>query len=152
MSEVNRHMRKNVLIIATWSEPLKIRCHVIVMQQRATVEQCARKYRNVWIRRRGRRHEWTTSSSLHRTRTVKLAFVQCEFYTGKQSVIARIKSINRNRDADFRFFNNFWFLVPISEEGIKTFFPLCGHPWKQSTVSPEKQKMPSKEIQVIWQP
>jgi len=47
MSEVNSHMRKNTLIILTWSEPLKICCHVVVTQLRETVEQYARKFRNV---------------------------------------------------------------------------------------------------------
>jgi len=82
MSEVNSHMRKNALTIVTWSEPLKIRCHVIVTQQRATVEQCARKFRNVWVCRRSG-PEWTASSSLHHTRTVNLALVQCDYHTSK---------------------------------------------------------------------
>jgi len=56
-------MRKNALTIVTWSEPLKIGCHVIATQQRATVEQCARKFRNVWVRRRRSGAEWTASSS-----------------------------------------------------------------------------------------
>jgi len=47
MTEVNSHMLKNALIIVTWSEPLKIRWHIIVMQQRQPVEQCTRKFRNV---------------------------------------------------------------------------------------------------------
>jgi len=32
------------LTIVTWSEPLKIRRHIIVAQQRATEEQCSRKF------------------------------------------------------------------------------------------------------------
>jgi len=36
MSEVNNHRRKNALTIVTSNEPLKIRCHATVMQQRAT--------------------------------------------------------------------------------------------------------------------
>jgi len=36
---------------------------LLLLQQRATVEQCAGKCRNVWVRRRSRR-EWTASSSL----------------------------------------------------------------------------------------
>jgi len=83
MSEVNSYMRKNALTIVPWSEPLKIRCHVIVTQHRATVEQCARKFRNVWVCRRLSGPEWTASSSLHHTRTVNLALVQCEFHTSK---------------------------------------------------------------------
>jgi len=35
------HMRKNALIIVTWSEHFKIRCHVIFTQLRETVKQCA---------------------------------------------------------------------------------------------------------------
>ena len=46
MSEVNIHMRKNALIV-TWSESLKICCHLIVTQPTETVEQCAGKFRNV---------------------------------------------------------------------------------------------------------
>jgi len=36
------------------------------------------------------------SSSLHDTITVNLALVQCKFHTGKKTVFARVKSINRN--------------------------------------------------------
>ena len=46
--------------------------------------------------RQRRGHEWTASSSLHDTTTVNLTLVQCEFHTGKKTVIARIKSVNRN--------------------------------------------------------
>ena len=46
--------------------------------------------------RQRRGHEWTASSSLHDTATVNLTLVQCEFHTGNKTVIARIKSINRN--------------------------------------------------------
>jgi len=97
MSEVKSHMRKSALIIVTWSEPLKIRCHVVVTQQRATVEQCARKFRNVWVCRGTSGHEWTASSSLHHIKTVKLALVQCKWHAGKSSGIARIKSITHSR-------------------------------------------------------
>jgi len=38
-----------------------------------------------------------------------------------------LKSINR--DADFKFSDIFWLLVPISRGQIPV-FPLCGHPWK----------------------
>jgi len=62
---------------------LKIRYHVIVAQQRATVEQCDRKFRNVWVCRRRSGHEWTASSSLRHTRTVNLVLVQCECHTSK---------------------------------------------------------------------
>jgi len=40
------------------------------MQKRATVEQYAWKFRNLWICRRRSGHEWTASSSLYHTRTV----------------------------------------------------------------------------------
>jgi len=46
--------------------------------------------------RQRRGHEWTASSSLHDTITVNMTLVQCEFNTGNKTVIARIKSINRN--------------------------------------------------------
>jgi len=36
------------------SEPFKISCHVIVTQQRETVEQCARKFRNVSLQAKER--------------------------------------------------------------------------------------------------
>jgi len=62
---------------------LKIHCHVSVTQQRTTVEQCACKFRNVWVCRRRTGHAWTASSSLHHTRTAKQALVQCECHTGK---------------------------------------------------------------------
>jgi len=68
MCEVNTHVRKSALTIVTWSEPLKIRCHVIVTQQRATTEQCALKFRNVWVCRPMSGHEWNASSSLHHIR------------------------------------------------------------------------------------
>jgi len=55
MSEVNNHIWKNALTIVTCNEPLKIRCHVTVTQQRATVEQRARKFRNVKLQT----NEWT---------------------------------------------------------------------------------------------
>jgi len=54
MSEVNSHICKNASAVVTWSEPLKIRWHAIVTQQRATLEQCARKFRNVNLQT-----EWT---------------------------------------------------------------------------------------------
>ena len=110
---VNSHMRKYAMTIITWSEPLKICCHVVVMQQRASVNNALASF-STWVCRRRSGHEWTVSSSLHHTRTVKLTLVQCECHTGPQSIIARIKVINFNEDADFRFCKNFWFLVPIS--------------------------------------
>ena len=50
MSEVNSQMRKNALTVGTWSKPLKVRCHVVVTQQRGTVNPCARKFRNVSLK------------------------------------------------------------------------------------------------------
>jgi len=44
MQEVNSHMWKNASTIVTSIEPLNIRCHVIVAQQRATADQRARKF------------------------------------------------------------------------------------------------------------
>ena len=41
--------------IVKWSEPLKIRCHIIVKQIRETVEQRARKFRNLSLQVK----EWT---------------------------------------------------------------------------------------------
>jgi len=46
--------------------------------------------------RQRREHEWTASSSPHGIITVNLTLVQYKFHTGKKTVIARIKSINRN--------------------------------------------------------
>jgi len=46
--------------------------------------------------RQRRWHEWTASSSLHDTITVSLTLVQFEFHAGKKTVIARIKSSDRN--------------------------------------------------------
>ena len=40
-------------------------------------------------------HEWTASPSLHDTITANLTLAQCEFHTGKKTVV-RFKSINRN--------------------------------------------------------
>jgi len=66
---------------------------------------------------------------LNYTRTVKLAFVQCECHTSRESVIATLKSINRNRDAGFRFSNIFWFLDPIYM-GKKRVLPSLRTPMK----------------------
>jgi len=84
MSEVNRHMRKNASTIVTWSEPLKIRCHVIVMKQRATVEQCARTFRNnVSLQTK----EWTWVNckliTASHQNSEAAALVQCECHSGK---------------------------------------------------------------------
>jgi len=56
--------------------------------------------------------------SLHDTITVNLSLVQCEFHTGKKTVIARIKSINRNLKCRRQVFREY--LVPITkgETGI----------------------------------
>ena len=44
-----------------------------------------------------------------------LTLVQCEFHTGKKTVVARIKPINRNYDADFRFLQKYLVLNPNSQ-------------------------------------
>ena len=56
-------------------------------------------------------------------RTVNLAPVQCECLTGKQTVIARIKSIHRTSTADFVFCRKCWFLGPISRREKCPFCP-----------------------------
>ena len=56
-------------------------------------------------------NEWPASSPMYDTRAVSLGFVQCECHTGKQTVIAIIKSITWNWAADVRFSAKFWFLV-----------------------------------------
>jgi len=61
----------------------------------------------VYVCRQRSGHEWTASSALHDTRTVKLALVQCECHTGKWTVIARIKSINWNWAADVKISRTF---------------------------------------------
>jgi len=53
-SEVNSHIRKSALTVVTWNKPLKFRCHGIVTQQRATVEQCACKFCNVSLQTKER--------------------------------------------------------------------------------------------------
>jgi len=118
--------------IVTWSEHQKICCLVIVTQQRPTVEQSARKFRNLPLPT----NERPASSPLHDTRTVKLAQAQCECHTGKWTVIAIIKSIKWNWVADVRFSVKFWFLVlvPISKGGKCSFSP-CGRPWFWHTTS-----------------
>jgi len=73
-------------------------------------------------------HEWTTSSSLHDTRTVNL---ECEGHTGKLTAIGRVKSINRNYADEFWFSRNVWFSVPISK---CPFCLPCGCPWNHGTM------------------
>ena len=73
---------------------------------------------HLYRKRRG--HEWTASSSLHDTITVNLTLVQREFHTGKETVIARIKSINRIKLPTSGFSRNIWFLIPIP------FYRPCG--------------------------
>jgi len=46
--------------------------------------------------RQRRKYVSTGSSSLHETITVNLTLVRCVFHTGKQTAIARIKSINQS--------------------------------------------------------
>jgi len=54
---------------------------------------------------------------------VTLTLVQCEFNTGNKTVIARIKSINRNQDADFRFFQKYLVLNPNFQGANGRFAP-----------------------------
>ena len=82
------------------------------------------------------RQKWTASSLLHDTSTVKLALVQCECLTGKWTVIARIKSINRNWAADFTFSKKL-FLGPISRGGQMPVSPPCGRPCTCSSHGPD---------------
>jgi len=70
------------------------------------------------------RHKWTASSLLHDNSTMNLALVQCECRTGKETVIARTKSINQNWAADFMFSRKFWFLGSISRGGKCPFPPM----------------------------
>jgi len=53
----------------------------------------------------------------------ELAFVLCECLTGKYTVVARIKSINRNWATDFMFTRTFSFLGSISKGGKCPFCP-----------------------------
>jgi len=69
-------------------------------------------------------------SLVHDTRTVNPVLVQCQCHTGKSTVIATIKWINRNLTANFSFSRNFRFSVPISKGGGKCpFCPPCERPW-----------------------
>jgi len=45
-------------------------------------------------------------------------------------LIVRIKSINRNQDADFRFSRNFWFLVQFPGKKMMPVSPLLWMPMK----------------------
>jgi len=48
------HMRKNATVTVTWSERLKIYCRVIVTQWKSTVNQSARKFRNLFVQAKER--------------------------------------------------------------------------------------------------
>ena len=62
----------------TWSEPLKICCHVIVTQQRPTVEQSARKCRNMALQ--AKEQTWT-----HHCMTLEqLTWYLCSVSSGVQ--------------------------------------------------------------------
>ena len=54
--------------------------------------------------------------------------VQCEFHTGKKTVIARMKSINRNWATDFMFSRKSLFLGSISRGGQMPVLPPWGRP------------------------
>jgi len=63
----------------TSSKPLKICCHIVVTQQRPTVEQSERKLRN--LRLVGKERIQALITSLYRT--MNLAGLQCECHTRK---------------------------------------------------------------------
>jgi len=88
--------------------------------------------------RQRRGHEWTASSSLHDTIIVNLTLVQCEFHTGKKTVIARIKSINR-KDADLSFFQKYLFHNPNFQAGGKC--PFC----------PRALRTPMRSLTILYQ-
>jgi len=54
---------------------------------------------------------------------VNLTLVQCEFNNGNKTLIARIKSINRNLDANFRFFQKYFVLNPNFQGANARFAP-----------------------------
>jgi len=132
MSAFNSYVRQNAYHRNfKWTFKDLFCCHVIATQQRQIVEQSASEFRSLHLQAK-ERNKWTGSSSLHDTRTVNLTLVQCECHIGKQIVITRINSTNRNQTADFTFSRNL-FLVPISR-GRKYLFcaphpPACGGPW-----------------------
>ena len=69
----------------TFADLLPCYCYAIKTNSRTILSRLSQQRR---------RHEWNASLSLHDTITVNLTLVQCEFHTGKKTVIARIKSIN----------------------------------------------------------
>jgi len=44
-------------------------------------------------------------------------------------LLQQLNQFNRNRDADFRFSRNFWFLIQLPG-GKCPIRPSFGHPWK----------------------
>jgi len=91
--------------------------HVVVTQWRPTPEESAPKFDHAKERTQV---NCKITTAWHQDR--ELALVQCARLTGKETVIARIKSNNRNWAADFMFSRKFWFLGPISR-GCKC--PFC---------------------------
>ena len=141
-----------LVVRLTWNEPLKIRCHVVVTQQRATVQQCTRKFCNLWICRRKYGHRWTASSSLHHTKTVKFLCCVSAIPVNKMLLqelhrLIGIKMLTSNFLEIFGCQSNF--------PGKKChFLPLCGRSWKYGS-SPQclfENQMSLKKYQVIWQP
>ena len=68
------------------------------------------------------------------TQAVNLTLVQCEFHTGKKTAIARIKSVNRNEDADFRFFQICLVLNPNFHGGQMSVLPPLRTPMRSLTI------------------
>ena len=102
----------------------------------------------MWVCWRRNGHELTSSSSLHHTRTVKLVLVQCGWHTGKccKVLLQDLNEFNQTRDADHRFSNIFWFLVPISRgEWQKPVLPYLRTPIKAVRIS-WKTKCPWKNF------
>ena len=153
MHEINSHMRKNAILIVTWSEPLKIRCHVSFTQLRETV-QCARKFRNVSLQAK----EWT--------------WVNCELITASHqnseagfcavwvaSVIpvnkVLLQELNRLIGIEMLTSDILIFLVlspNFQGEGAKTHFASLRTPIKVVHCISCKTTCPWKNFQLIWQP
>jgi len=83
---------------------------------------------------------WTITLRMRRRREVSdLASQKILLTAANKTFIARINSIDRNYAADFRFFRNFWFLVPIFREGKCPFpLPADAHARKGSATLPAR--------------
>ena len=102
------------------------------------------------IRKPGRRKNW--ADELWKLASAVNIGLHLVLAHKSESVIARIKPINRNRDANLRLCNVFWFLVPISRVWQK---PILSPLWTTVKVVYRiyllKNKMFLKKFQVIWQ-